>query len=205
MKKVNFARVTWITCTFLGLIIILIMVMDYKIHYQYLTKNQLYFYECDTNLCVTEVKDDSKLMYSYYDCGYDFCPTYKKNIEDDYVLLEKRGGNILYDYRKGTIISQEYNDYQFLSSKYILVTKNSLQGMINLKNEIMINPNYQQLGIPQEDYISGYNYNSIIAKKDNKYGIISIKGEEVIEEFKYTEEELEQLIQLLKESTSTET
>ena len=38
-KKINFARVTWVVCLFLFLIIVLLMIMDYKINYQYLTHN----------------------------------------------------------------------------------------------------------------------------------------------------------------------
>ena len=201
MKRINFARIIWITCLFLVLIIILVMVMDYKIHYQYLTHNQLYFYECNSNLCVTEVKDNNNLMYSYYDCGYELCPVYKKNIADDYVLLEQQEReNILYDYRQGKVISQDYEDYQFISNNYILVSKNNLQGIIDIQNKVVVKVSYQQLGIPKEGYLTGYQIPFIIAKKDNKYGIISLKDEKIIEEFRYTEEELDQLTQTLKDS-----
>ena len=49
--------------------------MNYKINYEYLIHNHLYFYECeDNNLCVSEVKDNNKLIFSIIDCGYETCP-----------------------------------------------------------------------------------------------------------------------------------
>ena len=95
-RKINVARIVWVGCLFLLLIIILLMVMDYKINYQYLEKNYLYFYECDTEMCVTSVKDKEKILFSSYDCGYEDCPDYKRNVFDDYVLLNKGNEYILY-------------------------------------------------------------------------------------------------------------
>ena len=66
MKKHNFGRILWVTSLFLLLIEILLMVMDYKINYQYLTKNELYFYECEGNLCVSEAQEKKNLIYSKY-------------------------------------------------------------------------------------------------------------------------------------------
>ena len=40
-KEINIARIVWVSCIFLLLITILIMVMDYKINYQYKVENKL--------------------------------------------------------------------------------------------------------------------------------------------------------------------
>lgn len=176
------------------------MVIDYKVHYQYLTLSKIYFYECSGNLCVTEVKDNSMLLYSTYDCGYNDCPIYKKNIGDDYALLEGEQSNILYNYREGKIISKDYDDYEFINNDYIIVKKNNLVGVINKDNKVSVPIIYEELGYRSEEYLIGYNINSILAKKDNKYGIISFKDGSIIEDIIKPEEEIESLLKILKES-----
>ena len=198
MKKRNIARMVWISAIFLELIVILIMVMDYKIHYQYLTQNKLYFYDCSGTLCVTEVKDSDHLLYSYYDCGYEECPIYKKELGDSYVLLEDDSLNFLFDYRTGKMISQGYDDYQFINQDYIIVTKDNLQGIITLDNQIIVAPSYDQIGYVQGDYLAGYNFQSILAKKGEQYGIISFKSGKIIEPFQYEEEQMDELLAILK-------
>ena len=113
MKKINIPKIVWILSVFLILIIILIAVMDYKIHYEYKIKNKLQFYECDGNLCVTEVEDEEKLLYSKYECGYEECPVFKSQIDDNYVILENGDNSILFNFRKNKVISVEYDDYKF--------------------------------------------------------------------------------------------
>ena len=61
MGRFNVPRLIWVSCLFLDLIIILAMVIDYKVNYQFLTRNSLYFYDCDNNLCVSENTDSSKI------------------------------------------------------------------------------------------------------------------------------------------------
>ena len=90
MKKLNIPRIIWISSIFIILIIILYLVMTYKINYEYLSYDYLYFYECEENLCVSETKENNKLIFSKYDCGYETCPEYIKQINDtDYVILLK--------------------------------------------------------------------------------------------------------------------
>lgn len=198
-RKINLARITWVSGIFLLLIIILLMVMDYKINYQYLSHNYLYFYECDDNLCVTEVKDDNKNLFVALDCEYEKCPEYKKNISDDYALLQKENQYILYNYKKDTIISTEYEDYELIDSNYIIVKKDNVYGIINISNKEIVQPTYDEIGVHSNNYLTGYNSTSIIAKKNEKYGLISYRTGKLIEEFKYTEETLEDLIALTKE------
>ena len=199
MKHKNIARIVWVTALFLLLILLLLMIMNYKIYYQYLTHANLYFYECADNLCISEVKDDSKLIYSIYDCGYEACPTYKKSIDDDFALLNKenKAVNILYNYRTGTILSEDYETYQFINNDYIIVSINNFYGVIDKNNQVTVELAYQQLGYQDNNYLTGYSVDTIIAKKDNKYGIISFKTGEIIEDFKYEDQNIEQLLQLL--------
>lgn len=203
MKKINFARITWISAIFLGLIVILICVMDYKIHFQYKTKNNIYFYDCSGTLCVTEVKNDSNLLYSKYECGYEECPIFKSELNDTYAILDSQNSNILFNYRTGKIISADYDEYQLLNNNYLIVTKSQKQGIIDINNKITVTVDYDQLGYLKDGYLMGYNLNYIIAKKDNKYGIISIKDGTIIEEINHEETELENLENILKEEEKT--
>lgn len=197
MKKINIPKIVWILSIFLILIIILIAVMDYKINYEYKIKNKLYFYECDGNLCVTEVEDEEKLLYSKYECGYLECPVFKSQMDDNYVILEENNNSILFNYRKNKIISREYDDYKFLNNNYIIVTKNNYQGIIDIDNNLTVLTSYDSLGYMKEEYLIGYNLNNIIAKKNNLYGIISIKDGTIIEEIKYKEEEIDTLLNII--------
>lgn len=174
------------------------MVMDYKINYQYLNHNYIYFYECSGNLCVSTIEDNQKLLFSAYDCGYDDCPSYKKDISDDYVLLEGNDGNILYQYRKNMVVSKDYDDYEFIDNHYIIVKIHGLYGVIDLDNTVVIKPVYDEIGIHSNGYLTGYNINSIIVKKNDKYGLLSYKDGKMIEEFLYTDENLEELVAFLK-------
>lgn len=199
MKKRNIAKFIWITAIFLELIVILIMIIDYKIHYQYLIKNKLYFYECTGALCVTEVEDNDHLLYSTYDCNYETCPTYKKELDDTYALLEENSNNLLYNYRTGEIISKEYDDYQFINNQNVIVTRNNKKGIINLENKLLVETIYDELGYDQNGYLSGYNLNLIIAKKNDNYGIISYKTGEVIEPITETSENIDKLLAIINE------
>ena len=198
MKKVNIPRIIWVTSIFLVLIIILGLIINYKINFEYLSHNYLYFYECDNNLCVSEAKDNSNLIYSKYDCGYDSCPKYQKKIDNNYMILEKDNKHLLYNYRTSEIISDKYENYEILNNNYIIVTLNKQKGIINNKNEIIIELIYDELGYKNDNYISGYNLNNIIVKKDNLYGIISYKNGNIIEEIKYKSEEINTLLDIIK-------
>lgn len=203
MKKINFLRITWISAIFISLVIILIAVMNYKIYFQYQTKNKIYFYDCNGTLCVTEVEDDNHLLYSKYECGYDDCPIFKSEINDTYVILNNQTNNILFNYRTGDTVSSNYEDYKLLNNNYIIVTKNQKQGIIDLNNKITVSLEYEQLGYIQDEYLMGYNINYIIAKKNNKYGIVSIKNGDIIEKFNHEDNEIETLLNILNAEEKT--
>lgn len=199
MKKINFAKCIWVLSIFLVLIVILIAVMDYKINYEYKTKNVLYFYECDGRLCVTEVEDDEHLLYSKYECSYDECPIFVSEFEDNYAILDSKDSKILYNYRKGKVISNSYDNYNFLNNNYLIVTKGDYHGIIDFDNKIVVSLIYEELGYIKDDYLVGYGLNYIVAKKDGKYGIISLKNEEIIEEFIYEETNIDDVLNVLNE------
>lgn len=201
-RKINVARIVWVVCLFLFLILVLLMVMDYKINYQYLRHNELYFYECDGELCVTQIEDSQKSVIATFDCGYDACPQYKRVISDNFVLLDDGGQFILYSYKNDSIISKDYDDYEFIDGRYIIVKKGSVYGIIDINNKVIVSPNYDEIGIHSSGYLTGYSVNEIVVKKNDKYGLISFKDGKLIENFKYDEDHLDELIDIMKKRDS---
>ena len=200
MKKINLPKIIWISSIFIILIIILLLVMNYKINYEYLIHNYLYFYECNTNLCVSQVEEDDKLIFSKYDCGFDECPQYLKSVDNDYVILTKDNKNILYNYRNSKIISDEYSDYYIINNNYVIIKFNGKKGILSLDNKILLAAIYDEIGYEKDGKLVGYNLNNIIVKKDNLYGIVSYKDGKIIEEIKHNEDEIDKLLEKIKNS-----
>ena len=199
MKKNNIAKIIWVLSLFLFLTIILIAVMDYKINFQYKTKNKIYFYECEGNLCVTEVENSDHLLYSKYECGYEECPVFSSTIDNTYALLATQNNKILFNYRNGKIISEDYEDYNLINNKYFIVSSKNKQGIIDQNNKLLIPTNYDELGYEKDNYLLGCTINYIIAQKQENYGIISIKTGNIIEEFTYKESDIETLLKILSD------
>ena len=199
MKRINVPRLVWISSIFIFLIIVLAIIVDYKVNYQYLKVSTLYFYDCDNNLCVSETTDSDKI-YSTFSCGKTACPVYERVIEEDYAILNYGESSVLYDYKNGKTISKSYDDYEFINNKYIIVTKKKNKGVINTKDEVTVKLVYEEIGQKNsdDDYITGYNNNSIIAKRNGKYGIISYKDGSIIEEFKNNENQINDLLNKIK-------
>lgn len=198
-KKINIYRIIWVSCLFLLLIVILIMVMDYKINYEYQNQpsSKLYFYDCSGDICTTEVSNNSKNEYSVYDCWYEKCPTFKGIINKDYALLQEDDSFVLYNYKTGKTITSGYDSYTFINNDYIIVTKDTKDGVININDDVVVNLIYNQIGYFKNDLLVGYNSNSIVANKNGKYGIISFKDGSIIEEFIYEETQIEEVIHKL--------
>lgn len=200
MKRHNFGRILWVTSLFLLLIEILLMVMDYKINYQYLTKNELYFYECDGNLCVSEAQEKKNLVYSKYNCGKKECPFYKRSIDNSYVILEYNNSNktLLFNYRTGKMVSNSYEDYTIINQNRFIVTLNKKQGIIDGTGKIIVPIIYNQIGIMNDNLLQGFNFQNIIVKKDEQYGILSYETGTIIEKVEYHESDLNLLLERLK-------
>lgn len=198
LMGIKWSRVVWIVCLFLELIVILLMVMDYKINYQYSNMSKkLYFYECDNDLCTTEVSDRSKKLYSTYDCWYNTCPVYKGIINDDYALLKEENGLVLFNYKTGNVVTSGYDSYTFINQEYIIVEKTERYGIIDYNDNVVVKTIYDQLGYSDGDVLKGYNTNNIIAKKNLKYGIISFKDGSIVEKFVYDDNNISKLKEII--------
>ena len=198
-RKINIPRIIWVTGLFALLIVILLMIIDYKVNYEYLEKKFLYFYDCSGSVCTSQVNSgfSKDILYSTYECDYEVCPELKKVLNDDYVMLQKDKKNILYDYKNNKIISDSYENYYPINDKYFIVTLNKYQGMIDSSNNILISISYDELGYKKDELLIGYNTEKIIAKKKDLYGIVSIKTEEVLEKFNYKEEDINTLLEII--------
>ena len=197
-KEINIPKLIWVTSIFAFLIVILIMVMDYKINYEYSTNNsnKLYFYDCDNELCTSLTKAQNKKLYSEYEC-YNKCPKYSGRINENYALLKTSNGIILYNYKEGIKIAEDYDEYEFINNNYFIVTKNKLDGIMDIESNVIIKPTYTKIGYYKNKNLIGYNTTSIIVKSENKYGIVNYKTGEIIEEIKYTKEEIDKLLKII--------
>lgn len=205
IRKINIYKIMWVSSIFLFLIVVLIMVMDYKINYEYLpvSNSKLYFYKCDNELCTTEVEDKDKEIYSAYDCWYEACPVYKSNVNDDYVLLEKDNIIILYNYKTGEEISRDYNNYTFIDNDHIIVEKDEKYGIIDIQNKVIADLEYNEIGYYEDGILKGYNTSNIIATKNDKLGIISYKNGSIVENFNYTNANINELLEIINSQTLT--
>ena len=205
IRKINIYKIMWVSSIFLFLIVVLIMVMDYKINYEYLpvSNSKLYFYKCDNELCTTEVEDKDKEIYSAYDCWYEACPVYKSNVNDDYVLLEKDNIIILYNYKTGEEISRDYNNYTFIDNDHIIVEKDEKYGIIDIQNKVIADLEYNEIGYYEDGILKGYNTSNIIATKNDKLGIISYKDGSIVENFNYTNANINELLEIINSHTLT--
>ena len=195
MKKINIYRVIWVSCLFLLLIVILIMVIDYKVNYEYQMKNdKLYFYDCSGDVCTTGVKDNGKREYSSYECIDGNCPVFKGVINGDYALLKDNSSFVLYNYKNGNVIASGFDSYTFINNNYIIVTRDAKDGVININNNIKVDLLYDQIGYYKDNLLVGYNSNNIIANKSGKYGIISYKDGTIVEEFKYEDVQIGEVL-----------
>lgn len=201
LKNTNIYRLIWISCIFLVLIVILVMVMDYKINYEYLEENKLYFYNCDESVCATEVEDNDLELYSTYECRYEVCPKFSNIVNEDYVLLSENDSTYeLYNYKTGITISAGYEDYEFINDSYIIVTNDNKKGIIDTDDNVIVNLEYEEIGWHTSNILSGYDYEKIVAKKDGMYGIISFKDGSVYTKFTYSVDDIEELLKVIEES-----
>lgn len=198
MKKINIARCIWISSIFLELIVVLVMIMDYKINYQQLNNKKIYFYDCKGLLTVTEVENKECLIHSTYECGYDECPSLKSELEDNYVILSSLKNSILFDYKRGETILNKYDDYKIIGNNYIIVKKNNYYGLVKVPDDTILEPIYDEIGYTdKEGNFIGYSLDYILVKKENKYGVASLKSKEIIEKIEHNESEVTKLIDVI--------
>ena len=56
-KKINYFKIVWVTGLIAVLIYILLIVIKYKVYYEY-TVGKMYFYNCNDSLCYTNNRNE---------------------------------------------------------------------------------------------------------------------------------------------------
>ena len=101
------------------------------------------------------------------------------------------------------MISNSYEDYIVIDQDHFVVTLNAKQGIIDSTGKNIVPVTYNQIGILNNNLLQGYNFQNIIVKKDNQYGILSYKTGTIIEKIEYQEGDLNLLLEKLKEEPSS--
>lgn len=164
-KRFNLSYI-WVTGIFIILLIILLLVVEYKVKYEDNTfYKYLYFYKCENSFCTTDnidkISDHSTLLSVYKYDYHDNIPTYEYVI-GNYIIINDNNDYLYYDYVTGEILNN-YGTYKIINDKYIIVTNNNKYGIIDIDNNISLELIYDYI-----DYIDTY----IITIENNKLNII---------------------------------
>lgn len=171
VKKNNLLHYAWLIGVYAILLVILMMVVEYKVKWENKDlSTYLYFYNCSNNLCTTTNPVGN--YYSNILCNDNECP-YIKEKENNIVILSLKNKDYVYDYINDKILNDTYNSYKFASNSYIVKDNNDKYGIINREGEIIVEPKYNKI-IDYKDGIIAYSENSLIGI-ENKDGNINIK------------------------------
>lgn len=173
-KRFNLSYI-WVTGIFIILLIILLLVVEYKVKYEDNTfYKYLYFYKCESSFCTTdnidEISDHSTLLSVY---KYDYhgnVPTYEYVVED-YIIINDNDNYLYYNFVRGSVLN-DYDSYKNFDNKYLIVKEKIRYGLIDIDNNILLNLSYDYI-----DYIDEY----IVTIKDNILNIKDINLENIIE------------------------
>jgi hypothetical protein len=164
------------------------------------TVKTLYFYENENyGIYYKEEEDPSQQLLGVYNCESEECYEYAagtfeyRSLEDMSILL-KDGNNIfLYDIKNQKKISENYELFMNIykddySTFAFVVIKNGQEGIVDTKGKILVPLEYEAVGdmMPIGE-LFGYDAkkNYILAKKNGKYGVITITEGNKILNFLY--------------------
>ena len=177
IKQNKLWQIIWIVGIYLILILILYLVVTYKIKFEDRDYTKyLYFYNCSDELCTTNIKQEEYI--NKIECEKETCP-YIKEIKGKIAIMVYPSSEKIYNYETGKIISENYQEYYFLDDENIAFKdKNNKYGIINTQNEIINNP--------EIDQIISYKESILVYKQNNKYSIKKIYNtEEINTDLKY--------------------
>ena len=201
MKEKNIWHLVWIISIYAALITILYLVVEYKVKWEDRDlSTYLYFYKCSNKLCTTDNKITS--YYSKVKCENKMCP-HITQIKNNYIILSNNEKEFVFDYIKGNIISNIYNNYSFINDSLIAENNENKYGIIDYEGNVLINFDYNKIidykdgfvaysenskvGIinternidikPAYEYVQLINDSIYIYKEDNKYYIASYDTE----------------------------
>lgn len=114
------------------------------------------------------------------------------NKTDSVVMITDNQRDFLYNYETQEIIlevdSFEKVIYDELGSvAYFIFSKDGKEGIATLTGKVLIEPKYELISIDYGDFSGEYSLKNgtVVAKKDNKYGVIEIETDSVMVPFEY--------------------
>lgn len=164
-KKFNLSYI-WVTGIFIILLIILLLVVEYKVKYEDNTfYKYLYFYKCGSNFCTTDsidkISDHSTLLSVYKYNYHDNIPTYEYVI-GNYIIINDNNDYLYYNYLTGEILNN-YDTYKVIDDNYIIVNSDNKYGIIDVDSNIALDINYDYI-----NYIDTY----ILTIENNKLNVL---------------------------------
>lgn len=162
-NKKNLWHLVWIGGIYIVLIVILLLIIEYKVKWENKDLNTyLYFYNCSNNLCTTSEKVST--YYSRVKCEKKKCP-YIKERNKNLVILANEENEYVFDYRNEKIIDNQYINYSFKNDNLIVKNKDNKYGVSSIDGTLLIEPNYNRI----VDYKDGY----LAYAENNKVGIVN--------------------------------
>ena len=184
LKGINFWHLLWLLGVYAILIVILIMIIEYKVKWESKDfSTYLYFYNCSNNLCTTS--NPVANYYSSVKCNDNDCP-YIKERENNLVILSLNEKDYVYDYYHDNIINNDYISYKFVSGGYIVKNDQDKYGIIDREGKPLTEIKYNKI-ISYRDKIFAYLENSKagISKIDNGINIKPTYEDAIIISDKY--------------------
>lgn len=175
----NIWKIIWIVGIYSVLILIFLLVINYKVEWETKDLNRyMYFYDCSNNVCTSDIEQNN--YYGKMLCKDDICP-YIIEQNNEKLILNDNNKIMLYDYKQDKIINEMYSDYYFINDNLIAVKNNENKyGLIDLNGDIVSELNYSKI----IDYKNGY----LIYNDEEKYNLKNIiTNQDIINGYDYME------------------
>ena len=149
VNKINYFKIVWIVGLISLLCYILIIVIRYKVYYEY-TIGYIYFYNCNDSLCYSNNRNSAgdNTIYSKYHYQ-DKIPNIK-TLNNNYALIDN---NILYNYITGEVVTNLYETYKVVGDS-IIVSLNKKYGVIDKDGNILIDLLYKEITSNDGEYFN---------------------------------------------------
>lgn len=184
LKDLNLWHLLWLLGVYAILIVILVMIIEYKVKWEHRDLNTyLYFYNCSNNVCTTTIPVHD--YYSSIKCDSHECP-YIKEKENNLVILTLHDKDYVYDYYEGQKVNDKYDSYSFSTNSFIVKDKNEKYGIITREGKTLVETKYNRITDYREHiYVYYENSKAGIAKADNSVNIKPTYEEAMILNEKY--------------------
>lgn len=139
-KNINYFKIVWVTGLIAVLIYILLIVIRYKVYYEYVV-GKIYFYNCNDTLCYTNNRNEAGNNIIYSEYKYQDKIPKVTILTGNYVIINNK---ILYNYVTGNIISDQYDEYKILENN-IIVKLNNEYGVIDNEGNLLMEPTHSNL------------------------------------------------------------